>query len=322
MLLTNVYLGKVLQMKWESSRFDHLARNQGLTLGRLLVAILILGQTTTIADDKLKALPTVKVDPPELTALQIIEKAHEAAKRNGVSEAVFSYLRQATIKDLGSNGKIRKSYTKTYRAYTDGRDQELVRVDGKPASDRQVARERARNRAQQRRYLARKTEGRANRSENLVTKNVELYQEKFTPILMGVESVNARPAYVIQLKPNTKHKLKSKTVNRFMNQFDARLWVDKQEFHIAKIKAKLSKPVTFLGGLLGVVNAINISVSEKRLASDTWVDENLSANFDARMFWKTYKFRMKSESSNFESATSLGDENGKKPAKNRRDQLF
>ena len=308
-------------MKKEISPLVWTAHPQVLALGQLL-AVLILGQIATTAEDELKRLPAVKVDLPELTAQQIIEKAHEAAKRNGMGEAVFSFLRQATIEDLGSKGKIRKGYTKTYRAYTDRREQELISVDGKPASHRQVAREQARNRERQRRYLARKKAGGTNTSENLVTKNVELYQEKFIPILVGVESVNARPAYVIQLRPNIEHKLKSKTVNRFMNQFDAKLWVDKDEFHIARIDAKLKKPVTFLGGLAGAVNAINISVSEKRLASETWVDEIVSANFDARIFWKTYKFRMKSESSNFESTTSLGDENGTKPVKNRRDQLF
>ncbi len=308
-------------MKKEIPQFAWTAHHQCLALGQLL-AVLILGQIATAAEDELKRLPALKVDLPELTAPQIIEKAHEAAKRNGMGEAVFSFLRRATIEDLGSKGKIRKGYTKTYRAYTDRREQELIRVDGKPASHRRVAREQARNRERQRRYLARKKSGGTNKNENLVTKNVELYQEKFIPILVGVESVNARPAYVIQLRPNTDHKLKSKIVNRFMNQFDAKLWVDKDEFHIARIDAKLKKPVTFLGGLVGAVNAINISVSEKRLASDTWVDEIVSANFDARMFWKTYKFRMKSESSNFESATSLGDENGTKPAENRRNQLF
>ena len=70
MLLTKVYLREVLRMKWESSRFGHAARYQGLTLGRLLVAVLILGQTASTAEDKLKA------DRPEWTAQQIIEKAH------------------------------------------------------------------------------------------------------------------------------------------------------------------------------------------------------------------------------------------------------
>ena len=291
-------------------------------IGRLAAATILLAQAAMGDDDKLKVLPAVKVDLPGLTARQIIKKASEAAKRNGIGETVFSFLRQADVEDLDSKGNIRKGYTKTYRAYTDGRDQELVKVDGKPASHQQVSREQARNRERQRRYLARKKEGGTNKSGNLVIKNVDLFQEKFTPVLAGMESVNARPAYVIQLQPNKDHKLKSRTVNRFMNQLNAKLWVDKEEFHIARINAKLKKPVTFLGGLAGAVNAINISVSQKRLASDTWVDESVSANFDARIFWKTYHFRMKSRSSHFEAATPLGDNNGTKPPKNKPDQLF
>ena len=288
----------------------------------LVAATILLSQAAMGDDDKLKVLPAVKVDLPGLTARQIVKKASEAAKRNGLGEIVFSFLRQAEVEDLDSKGNIRKGYTKTYRAYTDGRDQELVKVDGKPASHRQVTREQARNRERQQRYLARKKEGGTNKSGNLVTKNVDLFQEKFTPVLAGMGSVNARPAYVIQLQPNKDHKLKSRTVNRFMDQLNARLWVDKEEFHIARINAKLKKPVTFLGGLAGAVNAISISISQKRLAKDTWVDESVSANFDARIFWKTYHFLMKSRSSHYEAATTLGDNSGTKPPKNKPDQLF
>ena len=288
----------------------------------LVAATILLSQAAMGDDDKLKVLPAVKVDLPGLTARQIIKKASEAAKRNGLGEIVFSFLRQAEVEDLDSKGNIRKGYTKTYRAYTDGRDQELVKVDGKPASQGQVAREQAGNRERQQRYLARKKEGGTNKSGNLVTKNVDLFQEKFTPVLAGMGSVNARPAYVIQLQPNKDHKLKSRTVNRFMDQLNARLWVDKEEFHIARINAKLKKPVTFLGGLAGAVNAISISISQKRLAKDTWVDESVSANFDARIFWKTYHFLMKSRSSHYEAATTLGDNSGTKPPKNKPDQLF
>ena len=318
-----MYLGELFEM---TKPFSHCILPSrfypGWVVGRLVAATLLLAQAAMGDDDRLEVLPAVKVDLPGLTARQIIEKASGAAKRNGIGETVFSFLRQADVEDLDSKGNIRKGYTKTYRAYTDGRDQELVKVDGKPASHRQVAREQARNRERQRRYLARKKEDGTNKSGNLVTKNVDLFQEKFTPVLAGMGSVNARPAYVIQLQPNKDHKLKSRTVNRFMNQLNAKLWVDKEEFHVARINAKLKKPVTFLGGLAGAVNAINISVSQKRLANDTWVDESVSANFDARIFWKTYHFRMKSQSSHFESATALGDNNGTKPPENKPDQLF
>ena len=138
-------------------------------------------------------------------------------------------------------------------------------MDGKSASQRQIAREQARNHERQRRYLREKKEGSSNKSGNLITKNIDLFQEKFTPFLAGMGSVNARPAYIIQLQPNKDHKLKSRTVNRFMNQLNAKLWVDKEKFHIARINAKLKKPVSFLSGLAGAVNAINISISPKTI---------------------------------------------------------
>ena len=103
-------------------------------LGQVLAAALLLGQVAAAAEGGLRILPAVKVNQPGLTARQIVEKAREAAKRNGKGNAVFTFLRKARIEDLDSKGNIRKGYTKTYRAYTDGRDQELVKVDGKPAS--------------------------------------------------------------------------------------------------------------------------------------------------------------------------------------------
>ncbi len=263
----------------------------GLVLGQLLSAALYLGQAAGTDDAS-----------DGLTALQIIDKAGEAAKRNGKGAAIFTYLRKARVEDIDSDGNTRKAYTKTYRAYTNGRDQELISVDGQPASPKQIGREREKNRKQQRRYLARSEESDSGRNENLINKNTDLFREKFTPVLSGRKLANSRSAYVIELQPNTSHKLKNRTLNRLMNQLDAEIWVDREEFQVAKIEAKLKEPVSFLGGLAGAVKAINITVSQKRLAPDTWIDESVSANFDVRVFWKNYKFRMKSQSSKIEPA--------------------
>ncbi|HJO09368.1 MAG TPA: hypothetical protein QGH16_05925 [Verrucomicrobiota bacterium] len=263
----------------------------GLALGQLLTATLHIGQAAETDDIG-----------GELTAREIIDKAGEAAKRNGKGAAIFTYLRKARVEEIDSDGNTRKEYTKTYRAYTNGSDQELLSVDGQPASPKQIEQESEKNRKQQRRYLARSEESDSGRDENLIKKNTDLFREKFTPVLSGRKLASSRSAYVIELQPNTSHKLKSRTLNRLMNQLDAELWVDREEFQIAKIEAKLREPVSFLGGLAGAVKAINITVSQKRLALDTWVDESVSANFDVRVFWKTYKFRMKSQSSQIEPA--------------------
>ena len=58
--------------------------------------------------------------------------------------------------------------------------------------------------------------------------------------------------------------------------------------------------MNFLGGLAGSIKAINIDVTQKRLAKGVWVDEKVNAHFDVRIAWKTYQFRMESRSTEFE----------------------
>ena len=58
--------------------------------------------------------------------------------------------------------------------------------------------------------------------------------------------------------------------------------------------------MNFLGGLAGAIKTINIGVTQKRLAKDTWVDEKVNVHFDVRVAWKTYQFRMESLSTDFE----------------------
>ncbi|MDP6893645.1 MAG: hypothetical protein QF731_10735, partial [Verrucomicrobiota bacterium] len=112
--------------------------------------------------------------------------------------------------------------------------------------------------------------------------------------------VNGRDAFVIGLKPNKKNRYKSRTVNRIMDQLRTKVWIDKEEFQISQISARLIKPVSFLGGIAGAIKTINIDAIQKRLGKDNWVDEKVNAQFNARIAWKTYQFRMESLSTNFE----------------------
>ncbi|GIT38674.1 MAG: hypothetical protein Ct9H300mP7_5950 [Verrucomicrobiota bacterium] len=102
-------------------------------------------------------------------------------------------------------------------------------------------REYKKHQERQRRYLnKRKESDPKKRNENLVTRNVDLFEDKFAPRLVGEEKVNGRDAYVISLKPNKKYKHKSRIVNRIMDQLDTRVWVDKEEFQISQLSTRLS----------------------------------------------------------------------------------
>jgi len=263
-------------------------------LGQALFVFALLGQAAR-AEEK----PVELSDG--LTVEQIIERTRDASKQTGKSNEVFKFYRQASFDELDSKGNVIEKNSKTYRAYTDDRDQELRKVNGRPASKRERYREYKKHQERQRRYLNKRKEGEPKkRNENLVTRNVDLFEEKFTPKLTGTAKVGGRDAYVIDLKPNPKHKHESRTVNRIMDQLETKLRIDQEEFQISQLSTKLIKPVNFLGGFAGSIKAINIDLSQKRLAKGVWVDEKVNAHFDVRIAWKTYQFRMESRSTEFE----------------------
>lgn len=263
-------------------------------LGQALFVFALLGQAVR-AEEKPVELPD------GLTVEQIIERTRDASKQTGKSDEVFKFYRKASFDELDSKGNVIEKNSKTYRAYTDDRDQELRKVNGRPASKRERYREYKKHQERQRRYLNKRKEGEPKkRNENLVTRNVDLFEEKFTPKLTGTAKVGGRDAYVIDLKPNPKHKHESRTVNRIMDQLETKVRIDQEEFQISQLSTKLIKPVNFLGGLAGSIKAINIDVTQKRLAKGIWVDEKVNAHFDVRIAWKTYQFRMESRSTEFE----------------------
>jgi len=264
--------------------------------------ILVIASESIHALDQPSSLPPVNIKlPSELTVEEIIERAREASNRNGQGDAAFKFYRKASFDELDNKGNIIEKNSKTYRAFTDDRDQQLRKVNDRKATSEERYHEYRKHQERQRRYLNKRNKSDAKkRNESLFTRNIDLFEDKFIPVLEGMEKVNDRDAFVIGLKPNKKNRYKSRTVNRIMDQLKTKVWIDKEEFQISQISARLIKPVNFLGGIAGAIKTINIDATQKRLGKDNWVDEKVNAQFNARIAWKTYQFRMESLSTNFE----------------------
>ena len=158
------------------------------------------------------SIDSIEAKPP-LNADQIVERARETAKRKGQHETVYTFLREVTVQDLDNEGKAAKETIKTFRAYTDEREQELLTINGRADTDEDKEKERKRSRKHKRKFLnADPTNPAASggRDENLMDRNITLFHEKFTPKLLGNESVRDRNAYMIDLVPNPEHRIKHK----------------------------------------------------------------------------------------------------------------
>ncbi len=237
----------------------------------------------------------------DLSVDEIIERTRAAATAERPDEVPYQFLREVVIEELRKNGELKKRRTKTYRAYSDGRDQELLLVDGQPPTAEEVESDRKKNRNRQIRFLNREDgDGENKRKERLMERNVDLFHEKFTPELLGQELVGDRPAHIIALIPRPDFRLKSRTMDRVLNAMSLKVWIDTGEYQVAKMEARLDRSVSFLGGLVGGLKDLAISVRQKRVGRNQWVDERVEALFHARFLVKAFHFGMNSRSVDFE----------------------
>ncbi len=233
-----------------------------------------------------------------LSAGEIVDLAQANGKirENSTNLPIYSFLRRVTItKPTDVNGTINEQ-VKTYKAYTNNRDQTLIKVNGRNPTEKEIEQDRKRNLKRQRQYLERNGKKNSNR---IISNNIEIYRDKFIPRLIGYESVNSRPAYIIQLVPNPEHRLKNTTSDRIMNQMQVKIWVDQEEFQVAKMEAKLVEPVKMFAGVIGSINSANILLEQKRLTPKIWTDYKLEADYDIRIIIAKSTGKITSHSSNF-----------------------
>jgi hypothetical protein len=240
--------------------------------------------------------------PEPLSAEEIVRRARLTAKQREQHETVYTFSREVVLRELAQDGEVESETTKRFRAFTDQREQELLEVDGHPATVEEVEAERSRARRHKRRFLNADPKNPAisgGREENLMDRNISLFHRKFTPQLEGVELVRGRDSYVLHLQPNRSVKVSHAMVNKVFNELAFRVWIDTEDFEVARLEAELQDGVSFLGGLAGVLKEMAISVEQVRLANGHWVDQTVAALFDARLVWKTYHFGMESQSEGF-----------------------
>ena len=239
-----------------------------------------------------------------ITAEEIVEKMRDAEMRREATSKkslVYTFLRNVITEDLNSVGETTKRKTKTYRTFSDNRDQVLLKVDGRKPTPKEVEADQRENRKRQRRLLDSDKKGKGD--SEIRRRKFDQYRDKFIPRLIGTEKIGVRPTYIIQLVPNPSHKLKSSVVDRMMNQMLAQLWIDQEEFQVTKAEIELTHPISYLVGIAASLRTLKFTIHQKRLTPEIWVDQNVSAFIDVRILLGTFHFRMSSKSSDFKPAT-------------------
>ena len=106
--------------------------------------------------------------------------------------------------------------------------------------------------------------------------------ERFQFKLVGRETVNGRPALVVDFKPLNKDLPVRNFKDKFINKAAGRVWVDAVDYALVKADLHLTKSVYVWGGLVGAVWKFNYSFVRERTRDGFWYPHYVNWHLEGR----------------------------------------
>ncbi len=103
---------------------------------------------------------------------------------------------------------------------------------------------------------------------------------KFT--IVGRETINGRPALVVDFQPASDDLPILNIKDRFIDSVEGRGWVDADDFTLEKVVLHLKQKVSVLGGVAGSVSKFDFSFDRERTPDGFWFTRDLNWHVEAR----------------------------------------
>jgi hypothetical protein len=110
---------------------------------------------------------------------------------------------------------------------------------------------------------------------------------------------NGRPTYQINFQPKNPEPPVRHIADRFLNHIAGTLWIDAEEYEIARADIQLGAEVDVLGGVIGCLRKLAYTMTRTRVAEGVWLHSFSSGDFEGRKLLEPMRIKMKSECTNF-----------------------
>jgi hypothetical protein len=238
--------------------------------------------------------------PEQPTAEQVIHRLIARAHANEArhADARYTYTQQSVTETLDGKGALKKREVRDYVAVPISGQLYLrqVRKDGKLLEGRDLRDERERERKFREKMSRPKGE---QKDDGEVEFNEELFN-KYRFTLEGKETLNGRASFVLNFEPHSQDLPIRRRIDRLLNELKGRLWVDEQDYDLAKMDAHLMTEVNAWGGLLATIRKFNLHYEQTRMADGTWLPQTAQGTIEGRIVLKWLNVRFNQQSANFQ----------------------
>ncbi len=235
-----------------------------------------------------------------LCADDIVQRAVQRAESPAAREArpPYRYTKHTVTDELDSQGRLKDRREKLYDVRVESGLSwlKLVQLNGQSLSADEQKKQDAQDLAARQKMTDAKPGKKGDERENFLT--AELVAKYKFKLIREVQ-LNGRDTYELAFEP-----LPSLAVNhltdRFLNQLAGTVWIDAQEFEIARAEIHLQAEVALWGGMVGTLTQCSYTLTRVRQPDGTWFNGLSHGFFQGRKLLEPMLIRTRSEATDFQ----------------------
>jgi len=217
----------------------------------------------------------------------------------------LEFFQKKRIEKLDGDGKVEEVRLETFRIGTkDGEYQsDLLLVNGQTATEE----DKAETRRQMMRFAQAEENSKdrpdkdgeeSNKNNDEPKWDSQKMLERFEIDLIGIRVWQGRDVFQLEFKPRNPGS-GSSIQDRFLNKIEGRVFIDCEEFEIAKLQLRLDGEIEIWKGLLGKARKLKVNLERTRLAPGVWAEQKMETQMDYRMLLKSTREKSLIESYDF-----------------------
>ncbi|HEY1171765.1 MAG TPA: hypothetical protein VGH19_10370 [Verrucomicrobiae bacterium] len=210
-------------------------------------------------------------------------------------QTIYNYKQTTIIEELDSKGVVKERKEKYYDVKLIGGmpRAKLLLVNGKQLTGKALKEEEERDKKRAQRFDEKKD---TPEYEVLVSKElISRYNFRFK----GVEELNGRASYILSFAPRSDDLPIDKMQDRVLNKLSGMVWVDCEDFEVARADLHLSDRVKLLGGFIGALDIFDLELNRSRSPYGAWYNQLGSLKVEGRKLFSPIRFKAQESADEF-----------------------
>lgn len=282
---------------------DELSRARSRQAGALCFVILVSSLISGFAGETPNPIAVTNAVPPTFAQLASNVVARSKWERTQNTTAQFTFGKTRALEEFDSKGKLEdsKRSRQVWFPINGVPFARLVEKNGKPLTDKE-------RKAEDDREAAMRAGKKPARSPE-ATKRDKEWQftdemlARYTFKVTGQEAVRGRPTWVVEFAPRSKDLPVKNVTDRVANKVAGNVWVDAEDWELARMKFWLTEEVTLIGGIVGVLRKFEMTLDRARVDDGAWLPTTIDFDMAGRELLINKRIHYREEAKDFKRIT-------------------